>query len=147
MTMMKSSIPAIAAAAALLLGGCQAGKVTDVAPEAKESIAYAATAKYPGTAQRSDRIQAVALDDPTAREVTVYNLKAEAIPATALWVNGVYVRQTGTIPARGKVTARYGAFLEASNPATDFAKARQAVQRVELQTADGLYTVLGPGLR
>jgi hypothetical protein len=137
----------IAVLAAGLAAGCQANKVTQVAPEARESIAYAATAKYPGSPQTSSRYQLVALDDPNAREVTVYNLTNDPIPAKAIWVNRTYVRRGSPIGARGHTVIPYGSFLEAAAPSNDFSKASQPVSRVDLQTDDGLYAVLGPGLR
>ena len=63
--------------------GCQTQEVGRVGAEPREQIAYAATAKYPGTntpAQTSDRIQLAAVDDVEEKRVTLMNLNDNTIP-------------------------------------------------------------------
>ena len=65
----KMLFPPVAAAS--LLVGCTTQEVARVGEEPREAITHAATARYPGNAQRSDRVQVAALDDPEGRELTL----------------------------------------------------------------------------
>ena len=135
----------VAVLVCLTLIGCAVKRVSQVDPTARDAIAYAATARYPGNPQwRTDKVQAAAVVDTDAEQVQVFNLSDNAIASPTVWVNGTFLRRVPTIAPRGSVTIGYGALLQAGDPAMDFKRARQPVTKVELQTADGLYTVQGP---
>src|SRR3954453_15702155 len=85
------------------VGGCKTESIAQVGTQPREAITYAARAKYPGNAQMSDRARAVANTDADARQLDVYNIGDQPIAATALWVNGTFVKQIGSIPPRAHV--------------------------------------------
>ena len=135
----------VASAFALtLFAGCAAQDVGQVGDRPREAITFAARAKYPGAAQESDRYKSVAVVDPGRKVLDVYNLSAQTIPATALWVNGGFVRQISPIATKGHATVRYVELLEAGPGTRSFSQLDTPVQKVEIQTNDGNYAVQGP---
>jgi len=130
--------------AAGVLAGCPAQNVQQVGEQPRAAITYAARAHYPGNAQMSDRIKAVAVTEPEGKMLTVYNYGADTIPSTALWANGAFVKEIAPIPPRGNVRAKYSELLEAGPGVRTFSEVSSRLERVELQTPDGLYTVQGP---
>ena len=127
--------------------GCATQDVGHVGAEPRTQIAYAATAKYPGTtspAQTSDRVQMAAVDDVEDHKLTLMNLSDNTIPPSTAWINGAYVYQLPSIPPRGMAEMNYSEILMAGPNPGDLKQTGQAVRKVELQTKDGLYTVQGP---
>lgn len=59
-------------------------------------------------------------------------------------MNGAFVTQIDSIPPKGSVTIRHAELLEAGPGTGDVKKLDQPVNRVELQTSDGLFSVVGP---
>jgi hypothetical protein len=137
----------LAVGSAVALTGCTTNRVAQVDPEARAAIGEAATASYTGQPQRSDRLQVAAVDHPNSKEIELINLTPNAVPSPSVWVNGAYVRRLPTIPPQGTATVKYAGLLQAGQPANDFAIARQTVTKVELQTGEGLFTVLGPAIK
>ena len=135
---------ACAAVAAALFSGCATNEVAKVRQEPREAITYAATAKYPGNAQKSDRVQVTAVNDDGAHEVILYNLSNQSLPETSVWVNGAFVTRIDGIPPRGSVTVKHSELLEAGPGTGDVKRLDQSVNRVELQTPDGLFAAGGP---
>jgi hypothetical protein len=128
-----------------LIPGCHTQDIGQVGERPREAITYAARAKYPGSAsQHSERVHAVAINNPDGKSLDVYNLGAESINATALWVNGTFVKQIAPIPPKGYITAKYVELLESGPSAKSMSELERTVQKVEIQTADGLYYVEGP---
>jgi hypothetical protein len=127
-----------------LFAGCAAQDVGLVGERPREAITYAARAKYPGAGQESDRYKAVAVVNPDQKVLDVYNLSSQTIPATAIWVNGAFVHQVSPIAPKGHVTVKYVELLEAGPGARSFSQLETPVQKVEIQTGDGNYTVQGP---
>jgi hypothetical protein len=128
-----------------LIAGCHTQDIGQVGERPREAITFAARAKYPGNAaQHSERVHAVAINDPDGKSIDVYNLGTESINATALWVNGTFVKQISPIPPKGYVNAKYVELLEAGPSAKSMTELERTVQKVEIQTADGLYYVEGP---
>ena len=133
------------ALAITLIAGCHTQDIGQVGERPREAITYAARAKYPGNAaQHSERVHAVAINNPDGKSLDIYNLGAESIPATALWVNGAFVKQIAPISPKGSVTVKYVELLEAGPSAKSMTELERTVQKVEIQTADGLYYVEGP---
>ena len=133
--------------AGLTLGaGCAADRVGQVGENPREILTYAATAKYPGNARPSDDVRAVALNYSDRERIEIHNLRDAPIEASAVWVNGAFVRplNRGSIPPRGYVTVRYENLVEAGPGTNDLKTLDRSVQRVELQTPNGLVTVDGP---
>jgi hypothetical protein len=140
----RLTVPALALG---LLGGCAAQSVSQVGERPREAITYAARARYTAPAQASERVAAVAITDDRRKELNIYNLGSQAVPATAVWVNGAFVRQIDPIPPGGRTTLRYGQLLEAGPGVGDLSKLGQTPQRVELQTENGLFRIHGPVAR
>lgn len=134
--------------AALSLGslfvGCKSSQVTQVGPEARRDITYAATAKYPGNPQTSETIRLAAVDDLSQKRLEILNLTDNSVPQSTIWVNGAFVNRVDGIAPRGSTTVRYGELLEAGPSTRDFGQLNQGVQKVEIQSANTLYTVQGP---
>ena len=127
--------------------GCATQDVGHVGNEPRTQIAYAATAKYPGTtapAQTSDRVQMAAVDDVEDHKLTLMNLSDNTIPPSTAWINGAYVYQLPSIPPRGMAEMNYSEILMAGPNPGDLKQTGQAVRKVELQTHEGLFTVQGP---
>jgi hypothetical protein len=133
---------------ALLTVGCTADRPSQVEPDTRAAIGYAATARYPTTpAQRSDQTVAAVVNYPSTKQIEILNLSQNAIPTPSVWVNGAYVRRIQTIPPQGTVTLRYANLLQAGQAQNDFSMMQQPVTKVEIETNNGFYTVLGPAVK
>ena len=147
-TGLKTTVLAIAFG--LTVVGCATQDVGHVGAEPREQIAYAATAKYPGTttpAQSSDRVQVAAVDNLEDHKLTLMNLSDNTIPPSTAWINGAYVYQLPTIQPRGVFEINYSDILMAGPNPGDLKQTGQTVRKVELQTHEGLFTVQGPSKR
>lgn len=127
-----------------LIVGCHTQDIGQVGERPREAISYASLAKYPGPAQGSGRYSAVAITDPLHKELTLYNLGSESIPATAVWVNGDFVKQIAPISPKSHLDVKYVELLQAGPGAKPLTELERIVQKVELQTSDGTYSVQGP---
>jgi len=127
-----------------LLAGCSTGEVARVEDEAREQISYAATAKYPGQARTSDAIKLTAVDDPDGRTLTIYNVTDNAIGPSTIWVNGAFVYRISGIAPRAAVQISHAELLQAGPGTGDLKALDQSARKVEIETADGLFTVQGP---
>jgi len=135
------------AAALIVAAGCDSQRVGDVQQMPREQITFAATAKYPGGAQSSDKLRAVALDAPGDHQFTIYNLSGLPIPQATVWVDESFVRLVDGIGPRAHLTLNYSDLIQAGPGTSDLQQSNEAIDRVELQTADGLYKVDGPGTK
>jgi hypothetical protein len=136
--------PALALA---LIAGCHTQDIGQVGERPREAITFAARAKYPGPGQESPKVKAVALTDPDTKELSIYNVGDTAIPSTAIWVNGAFVRQIGPISPKSHVSVKWVELLEAGPSAKSLSELERTVQKVELQTSDGMFAVQGPVVR
>jgi hypothetical protein len=139
------SIVLVSAALVALLAGCSVQKVGQVGAGPREAITFAAQARYPGgaTTRSASDVRAVALYDNDRKALDVYNIGTQAIPATALWVNGRFVAKLSNISPRSHTTVKYEELIEAGAGINDFAKMQTTPAQVEIQTRDGLHPVLG----
>jgi hypothetical protein len=142
-------LTAVAASAMALMVGCEgkADKVSGVAPEARQAISAAATARYPGNPTTSRDVQAAAINYPEKKFVEVHNLGNTSIPAGNVWVNGTYMTHIEGIAPRSYTTVQYGQLLEAGAPSNDLKHLNQPVAKVEIQTDKGLFSVQGPTIK
>ena len=130
------------------LGGCSTDRVSQVGQEPRAAISDAALASYPqAPAASSDRVQAAAVDHPDLKEVEIFNLADQSIPAARVWVNGNFLAQINSIPPRGSVIVKYSNLLEAGRAVNDLKQLQQPVRKVELQTREGLFKVQGPAMK
>jgi hypothetical protein len=127
-----------------LLAGCHTQDIRQVGERPREEITDAALAKYPGSAHESDRARAVTIADPDRKQMDIYNLGNQPITATAVWVNGEFVKRISTISPKSHVTIPYVELLQAGPSAKSLSELDRTVQKVELQTNDGTYIVQGP---
>lgn len=137
------SIAALALGSAFA-GGCNTDRVRHVGEGPREAITYAARARYPGNATQADNVNAIAMTDTSRGRITVYNLGNNAIPTSAMWVNGLFVSQIPAIAPRGNTLVTFPQLLEAGPGVRSLDQAEQPPRKVELQTSEGLYSVQGP---
>jgi hypothetical protein len=103
--------------------------------------AYAGNAKFPTTQpQSSARVAAIVSGD--RKIIKIYNFENQPLRAVNLWVNGAYVQPIQGIPAHGRTIVRTDKLYNGLGDT--FAKHSEEVTRVQLETHDGLYTLLGP---
>ena len=133
--------------AGLMITGCKTTQVSQVAEGPREAITYAARAKYPGDAKTSERVRVAAVDDSGRRELTLFNLSDNSVPASTLWVNSHYVAQIPAIAPRRSVMVKYTQLIEAGPSVGDLRTMDQQPRKVELQTSEGLFTVQGPSAK
>ena len=135
-------------ASAALVVGCETQNPSNVAPQAKRDIAYAATAHYPGNAINApDRVQATAVVNDKMDRLEIYNPSDRAIGPSTVWVNGLFVHQLGAIPPKGMAAIDKDELLQAGPAASSLSDSKQAITKVELQTPDGLFAVQGPAMK
>jgi hypothetical protein len=103
--------------------------------------AYAGHAKFP-TSQPQDQTRVAAIVSGDRKTIKIYNFENQPLRAVNLWVNGAYVQPIQGIPAHGRVVVRTDKLFNGLGDA--FAKHSEEVTRVQLETSDGLYTLLGP---
>ena len=129
------------------VAGCTTNRVAQVDPDARAAIGDAATASYSGQPQRSEKVQVAVVDHPDSNQIELINLTPNAILSPTVWVNGAYVRRLPTLAPQGTATVKYAGLLQAGQPANDFASSKQPLVKVEIQTSEGLFTVLGPAIK
>ena len=113
--------------------------------ETRREATTAALSNYPGNAQESAKYKLAAVDDQNQDTLTILNLTDETIAPGTIWVNGRYVKKISSIPAQSSVTVAYNELLEGGGGVMDLSKAdSEQIQKVELQTHEGLFTVMGP---
>ena len=131
---------ALSAVAALgLIAGCAQHR-----EEVRRDASVAALAKYPGNVQKSDRVQVAAVDYRGDKRIELLNLGDGPVENPTIWVNKTYVNKAATIPTRGSVVVKYVDLIQQGQGVQDLATTNQPVQTVEIQTADGLYSAMGP---
>jgi hypothetical protein len=103
--------------------------------------AYAGNAKFPNLQAKTDA-QVAAIVSADRRTIKIYNFENQPLRAVNLWVNGAYVQPIQGIPAHGRTIVRTDKLFNGLGDT--FAKRSEEVSRVQLETRDGLYTLLGP---
>jgi hypothetical protein len=135
----STSVVVLAAATLALLAGCAQQRQA-----ARRDATVAALASYPGNPQRSERSPVAAVDYRKHKRVEVLNLGDAPLQAPMVWVNRTYVAKIPTIPARGTAAVNYQDLIQQGEGVRDLAVTKDTVTTVEVQTAEGLYSVLGP---
>ena len=135
--------------AGLTAAGCSAsadfnpvGKNTqDMSPT--QLAAFAAKATYPTETQPSTDLRAAAIVSRSNGTIKIYNFTDHPIRDAKVWVNKAFVTRIDGIPPLSRVTVQtsklYGPFGNALASEKD-----SVVSQVQLQTADGLYSLQGP---
>lgn len=117
------------------------GKLTAQEQTPTELAAYAGHATYPTTMPAQD-LRAAAIVGPGKKYIKVYNFSAEPVRDADIWVNGAFVQHIDGIAAQSSVTLRSDQIYNAMGK--NFASQDEPVSRVQLKSADGLYTLQGP---
>ena len=103
--------------------------------------AYAGHAKFPET-QPGNQWKVAAIVTPDRRTIKIYNFEGNALRSVNLWVNGAYVQPFQGVPAQGRAVVRTDKLFNAFGD--PLSKTGEEVSRVQLETPDGMYNVLGP---
>jgi hypothetical protein len=103
--------------------------------------AHAGNAKFPNAQARDDkRIAAVVSRD--RRTIKIYNFESTPVRAVNVWVNGSYVQPITGIPGQSKAVIRTDKLFNGLG--NTFASRSEEVARVQLESTEGLYNVMGP---
>ena len=152
--MLRQSLVAVFVAA--LAAGCAGGKPAQKAgstsngngmdPPAEamsdtQLAAYAGNAKFP-TTQPQSSVRVAGIVSADRKTIKIYNFENQPLRAVNLWVNGAYVQPIQGIPAHGRTIVRTDKLFNGLGDT--FAKRSEEVTRVQLETREGLYTLLGP---
>jgi hypothetical protein len=106
-----------------------------------ERAAFANTARFPADMKASDELRATAIIDRSSNTVKIANPNAQEIRDAKVWIDGQYVVQVNSIPARGTVTINRSDLSDRNgNLPADL----RNVGQVQLQTRDNLYNLQGP---
>lgn len=103
--------------------------------------AHAGNAQFPKTRPSDDRrLAAVVSHD--RKTIKIYNFESNPIRAVNVWVNGSYVQPINGIAAQSKAVIRTDKLYNGLG--NTFASRSEEVARVQIETHDGVYNVMGP---
>jgi hypothetical protein len=128
-------------------GRAPATSEDDMTPPAQamsdtQLAAHAGNAKFP-TTQPQDGRRIAAIVSKDRRTIKLYNFETTPLRGRInLWVNGSYVQPITGIPAQSKAVIRTDKLFNGLG--NTFASRAEEVARVQLETPDGLYNVMGP---
>ena len=119
------------------------GSVTPPAEAMSDTqlAAHAGNAKFP-TARATDERRIAAIVSRDRRSIKIYNFESNPIRAVNVWVNGSYVQPINGIAGQSKAVIRTDKLYNGLG--NTFASRNEEVARVQLETQDGLYNVMGP---
>ena len=103
--------------------------------------AHAGNARFPNATPR-DTLRVAAMVTRDRKIVKLYNFDRTPIGAVNVWINGAYVQPLRAIPANSKALIRTDKVFNKSGDR--FSERGEEVNRVQLETQDGLYNVMGP---
>ncbi|HZN68788.1 MAG TPA: hypothetical protein VFB66_26145 [Tepidisphaeraceae bacterium] len=103
--------------------------------------AHAGNAEFPTARPRDDRrIAAIVARD--RRVLKLYNFENTPLSTTNVWVNGAYVQPLRAVPANSKTPIQTSKLF--NKQGHRFSERSEEINRVQLETPDGLYNVMGP---
>lgn len=120
-----------------------AGSMTPPAQAMSDTqlAAHAGNAKFPESRPSDDRrIAAVVSRD--RQTIKLYNFESNPIRAVNVWVNGSYVQPINGIAGQSKSTIRTDKLYNGLG--NTLSSRNEEVARVQLETPDGFYNVMGP---
>jgi hypothetical protein len=103
--------------------------------------AHAGNATFPTTPATDDR-RIAAIVSRDRRTIKLYNFETTPIRAVNVWVNGSYVQPLNGIAGQSKAIIRTDKLYNGLG--NTFASRNEEVARVQLETQEGLYNVMGP---
>ena len=103
--------------------------------------AHAGNAEFPSGRARDDRrIAAIVTRD--RKVLKLYNFENTPLPTTNVWVNGAYVQPLRAVPANSKTPIQTNKLF--NKQGHRFSERSEEINRVQLETPDGLVNVMGP---
>lgn len=103
--------------------------------------AHAGNAKFPTTTASDDR-RVAAIVSADRKTIKLYNFDNVPVRAVNVWVNGSYVQPINGIAAHSKAVIRTDRLFNGLG--NTLASRNEGVARVQLETQDGLFNVMGP---
>ena len=103
--------------------------------------AHAGNAKFP-TARPQDDRRIAAIVSRDRRTIKLYNFDTSPIRAVNVWVNGSYVQPITGVSGQSKAIIRTDKLYNGLG--NTFASRGEEVARVQLETPDGVFNVMGP---
>jgi nucleoid-associated protein YgaU len=103
--------------------------------------AHAGDAEFP-TAQATDGPRVAAVVSADRRTIKLYNFDNDAVRAVNVWINGSYVQPLRAIPANSKAHIQADKLF--NKIGQRFSQRGEEVTRVQIETQDGLFKVMGP---
>ncbi len=144
--MLKILVPI---AAATMLVGCEAGvgfqpEMSSSRQETAQLAAYAATTDYPTNTKATwnDNWHVGAMTKGS--DIRLVNYTDHPVSNANVWVNGTYVHNVATIPARGSVTVSASDFFDKNGHVMSTDSTPLNATKIELQSGNSLYSVMGP---
>ena len=107
----------------------------------EQLAAHAGGADFPNERPTDGRrIAAIVTKD--RRTIKLYNFENEPVRAVNVWINGAYVQPLRTIPAHSKAPIRTDKLF--NKDGYRFSERGEEVTRVQIETQEGLFNVMGP---
>lgn len=103
--------------------------------------AHAGDAEFP-TDSPTDGRQIAAIVTGDRRTIKLYNFENQAVRAVNVWVNGAYVQPLRAIPPHSKAPIRTDKLF--NKIGQRFSERGEEVTRVQIETPEGMFNVLGP---
>ena len=106
-----------------------------------ELAAWAGDAEFPKAQPRNDwRVAAIVTRD--RKTIKLYNFESTPLRAVNVWVNGAYLQPLSALPAHSKAIIRGDKLFNKGGKR--FSERGEEVTRVQLETREGVYDVMGP---
>lgn len=109
-------------------------------PEA-QLAAYAASTKYPDK-NASDDMKLGAMVNRDDKSIQLINYTDKTLTDAKVWINQGYLYKVSSIPAHGYATLSTADFYNGSGHA--LSEMNNPVNRIQVETSDGLFNVQGP---
>jgi hypothetical protein len=132
----RSSTPTTSASTSAAAVTPPAEAMTDT-----QLAAHAGNAQFPNTRPSDDR-RLAAVVSRDHKTIKIYNFESNPIRAVNVWVNGSYVQPINGIAAQSKAVIRTDKLYNGLG--NTFASRSEEVARVQIETHDGVYNVMGP---
>jgi hypothetical protein len=144
--MLKTSLT-LAALLGMGLAGCQmdsadSARLSTQARTVPELAAYAASHPYPATMPASEQVHVAAIVNRADSTIKIYNFGNRPIHDARVWVNKSYVQHINGVASNSSAIVRMSELYNGLGQT--FTGLNSPVSLVQVETDDGLYTLLGP---
>jgi hypothetical protein len=129
------------------LAGCQtdgseSARLSTQARTVPELAAYAASHPYPTSLPASEQVHAAAIVNRADSTIKIYNFGTKPIHDARVWVNKGYVQHINGVAPNSSAIIRMGELYNGLGQT--FTSLNSPVSLVQLESEDGLFTLLGP---